>query len=79
MVSNNFHNSYNTVKVIIMRPNNFFGGPLTKYLILVIAFCFITFYQAILTLILCARFQVFLLFVDIMILFFGIFCLIFHK
>lgn len=79
MVSNNFSFSYNIVRVMVMRPNNFFGGKMTKYLILVIAFCFITFYQAILTLILCARFQVFLLFIDIMILFFGIFCLIFHK
>lgn len=79
MVSNNIYLSYNTVKVIVMRPNNFFGGGLTKYLILVIAFCFITFYQAILALILCARFHVFLLFIDLMILFFGIFCLIFHK
>ena len=43
------------------------------------AFCFITFYQALITLILCARFQVFLLFIDLIILFFGIFCLIFHK
>ena len=42
-----------------MRPNNFFcGGGLTKYVILVIAFCFITFYQALLTLILCARFHI---------------------
>ena len=48
-----------------MRFNNLFGGKLAKYLILVIAFCFITFYQAILTLILCVRFQVFLLFIDI--------------
>jgi len=26
---------------MFMRPNNFFGGPLTKYVILVFAFCFI--------------------------------------
>jgi len=62
-----------------MRFNNLFNGHFNKFAILVIAFCFITFYQAILTLILCARFHVFLLFVDLIILFFGVFNLIFHK
>jgi hypothetical protein len=62
-----------------MRFNNPFLGGFSWALILVIAFCFITFYQAIIALILCARFQVFLLFIDICLLFFGIFCLLFHK
>ena len=61
------------VKVMFMRPNNFFLGGFSWYVILVIAFCFITFYQALITLILCARFQVFLLFIDLIILFFGLF------